>query len=160
MEALFILRTTAQHVDNTLAEWLEKTTGSVARFQILVQLWAAKGSAVPHQDITATLRVTRATVSDLMAALERGGLVRSSADGGDRRRLLATMTSKGEKVISQALGLNITRMRSVFRPLSATELKTLTSLLQRVRDGLLFLSDEIDRTASTERKGRAVTRPT
>lgn len=153
MEALFALRTTAQRAENALTDWFEDTTGSVARFQILMMLWAAQGSAVPHKHITATLRVTRATVSELMTALEREGLVRSSADRDDRRKLLATLTSKGKTVISKALEVNITRLRSMFQSLSATELKTLTTLLERVREGFVSDRDQTGPAAST-RRGR------
>jgi DNA-binding MarR family transcriptional regulator len=50
------------------------SAGTPARFQILMLLWAARGRDVPHKEIVAALGVTRATVSGLMAALERDSL--------------------------------------------------------------------------------------
>ena len=135
METVFELRATAQQVDNVLTEWFEDTAGSPARFEILMLLWAAKGGTVPHKEIVARLGVTRATVSGLMAALEREGFVRSSTDRDDRRQLLATLTSRGEAVIGKAIDVNVTRLRAVFQSWSATELKTFTALCHRVREG-------------------------
>jgi DNA-binding MarR family transcriptional regulator len=52
-------------------------------------LWATKGDGLPHKDIVEAMGVTRATVSGLMAALEREGFVRSTIDRDDRRKLIA-----------------------------------------------------------------------
>ena len=135
VEAVIALRSAAQQVDNAITEWFAGTVGSLARYQILMLLWAAGGNGVPHTDIVAALQVTRATVSDLMTALKREGLVRSSVDRDDRRKLLATLTSRGEAVINKASGANIARLRAVLASLSPDELTTLTALSHRVREG-------------------------
>jgi DNA-binding MarR family transcriptional regulator len=135
VEAVFALRIASQQAENAITEWLADTAGSPARYQILMLLWAATGHGVPHKDIVAAMGVTRATVSELMAALEREGFVRSSGDPDDRRQLLATLTSRGEAVISKALEVNKARLRRVFASLSSAELTELTALLQRVREG-------------------------
>ena len=70
-----------------------------------------------------------------MAALERDGVVRSSVDRDDRRKLLATLTARGEAVMGKALEGNTGRLRTAFASLSSAELTTLTALLQRVREG-------------------------
>jgi DNA-binding MarR family transcriptional regulator len=134
-EAVFALRIASQQAENAITEWLADTAGSPARYQILMLLWAATGRGVPHKDIVAAMGVTRATVSELMAALEREGFVRSSGDPDDRRQLLATLTSRGEAVMSKALEVNKARLRRVFASLSSAELTELTALLQRVREG-------------------------
>ena len=79
VSTFFALRTAARQVDNIVTEWLSGSAGSPARFQILSLLWASEGAGVPHKKIVAALGVTRATVSGLMAALERDGLVKSMA---------------------------------------------------------------------------------
>ena len=135
VEALFALRTTAQQIDNEITGWLADSVGSPARLQIMVLLWAARGSGVPHKEIVAALGVTRATVSGLMAALEREGLVKSSTSNDDRRNLLATLTSRGKAVIEKAIEANTSRLRAAFAPLSSAELATFKALLQRVREG-------------------------
>src|SRR5271165_2315627 len=96
METLFALRATAQLVDNTISEWMAGTVGSPARFRILMALWASKGKGIPHKEIVAEMGVTRATISGLMAALEREGFVKSSSVRDDRRQLIARLTARGE----------------------------------------------------------------
>ena len=133
MEAVFALRATAQQADNLVGEWMTDTVGSVARYQILMALWASKGKGIPHKHIVEAMGVTRATVSGLMAALERDGLVKSQVDGEDRRKLIARLTAKGEAVIKKQHKLNLVKFRAVFTSFSSEELSSLTALLHRFR---------------------------
>jgi DNA-binding MarR family transcriptional regulator len=134
LETLFTLRATAQHVDNAISEWMAGSVGSVARYQILMALWATQGKGMPHKDIVAALGVTRATISGLMAALQRDGLVTSQVEREDRRKLIARLTEKGETVIRKQHGINLAKFRTVFASLSLEDLASLTALLDRFRD--------------------------
>jgi DNA-binding MarR family transcriptional regulator len=145
LETTFALRKTSQQVDNEVTEWLAGTVGSPARLHILLLLLAARGTGVPHKEIVAALSVTRATVSGLMAALEREGLVKSSASPDDRRILLATLTARGKAVVEKTIAANISRMRAAFASLSSAELTTFGSLLQRIRDGFAATANATNR---------------
>jgi DNA-binding MarR family transcriptional regulator len=140
LETIFLLRATAQQVENAVSEWLAGTAGSPARFQALILLWSAGGRPTPHQEIIAALRVKRATVSALMFALEQDGLVKSVPDTQDRRRLLASLTPKGEKVIAEAMDLNAARVAEVMRDLSPEDLETLQRLLRRLGQDVARMS--------------------
>ena len=131
--AVFVVRSTAQQMDNAVTGWMADSASTPARFQILMLIWAARGRGVPHKEIVTALGVTRATVSGLMAALERDGWVISAVASDDRRNLLASLTQKGEAIVEKAIETNRTRLRTAFAVLSADELTTLTTLLQRVR---------------------------
>jgi DNA-binding MarR family transcriptional regulator len=132
---VFMVRTTAQRVENAVSGWMANTASTPARFQILAQLWAAKGRGVPQKEIATNMGVTRATVSGLMAALERDGLVSSAVASEDRRSVLARLTRKGEGIVEKAMEANKARLRTAFAGLSPDELTTLTELLERVRQG-------------------------
>ena len=134
LETIFLLRSTAQLMDNAISQWLADEVGSPARFQTMVQLWAGGGRPTPHQEIIAALRVKRATVSALMLSLQQDGFVESVPDRQDRRRLLATLTKKGKKVVSDALDLNAARLQDVMHDLSPKELDMLQQLLRRLRE--------------------------
>ena len=134
LRTVFTLRATAQHVDNAISEWMAGSVGSVARYQILMALWASKGKGISHKHIVAAMGVTRATVSGLMAALERDGLVKSQVDGEDRRKLIARLTAKGEAVIKKQHELNLAKFRAVFSSFTSEELSSLTALLHRFRE--------------------------
>lgn len=138
--AVFVVRTTAQQMDNAISEWMADTAASPARFQVLSLLWAAGKRGVPHKEIVAALGVTRATVSGLMAALERDSLVTSVEASSDRRSVLASLTRKGEATVEKAIEANKTRIRTAFNVLSPDELTTLTTLLERVRQGFAVAS--------------------
>jgi DNA-binding MarR family transcriptional regulator len=139
--AVFAVRKTAQQMTNAITEWMADSAASPARFQILVRLWAAQGGGVPHKEIVAGLGVTRATVSGLMTALERDGLVTSAVDRGDRRNLLASLTPRGNAVVEKALEANTARLRAATTDLSSDELTTLTTLLQRISQGFAKSAD-------------------
>ena len=143
--AVFVVRTTAQQMDNAISEWMADSAATPARFQILTLLWAARGRGVAHKEIVAALGVTRATISGLMAALERDGLVTSAVASDDRRNLLASLTPKGEAVVEKAIEANRARLRTAFAALSSDELTTLTTLLERVRQGFSVSADGAER---------------
>ncbi|MGA7170141.1 MAG: MarR family transcriptional regulator, partial [Candidatus Sulfotelmatobacter sp.] len=86
LTAVFTLRGTAQRVDNAISEWMSGSVGSAARYQVLMALWASGGKGISHTEIVTAMGVTRATVSGLMAGLERDGLVKSCVDPVDRRK--------------------------------------------------------------------------
>ena len=149
LRTVFVVRSTARQMDNAVSEWMADSAASPARFQILALLWAAKKRGVPHKEIVAALGVTRATVSGLMAALERDGLVTSAECSDDRRSVLAGLTRKGEAVVEKAIEGNKVKLRTVFGGMSPDELTTLTTLLERVRQGV---SGSTDGTAAVRRK--------
>jgi DNA-binding MarR family transcriptional regulator len=138
---IFAVRSTAQQMDNIVSGWMADTAASPARFQILVRLWAAKGSGVAQKEIAAGMGVTRATVSGLMAALERDGLVTSAVAGNDRRSLLASLTRKGEATVEKAIDANKAMLRKAFLALSPEELTILMTTLERIRRGFSACPD-------------------
>jgi DNA-binding MarR family transcriptional regulator len=158
--AVFEVRATALMLDNAITECMADTAASPARFQILAMLWAAKGRPVPHKEIVAALGVTRATVSELMAALERDGLLRSVVASDDRRNLLASLTPRGNAVVEEAVETNTARLSGAFAALSVDELAMLTTLLQRVRQSfasVLAAAPHQDGSKDDERGAEAET---
>jgi DNA-binding MarR family transcriptional regulator len=143
LETVLTLRSTSLQTTNVLNTWLESTAGTPARFQALALLWAAN-RWVPHQEIITLLQVKRATVSALMYALEQEGLVQSIGDQKDRRRLLATITDEGKKVVNNAMEANRVRLEKAFTyaGFSSEELVMFRNLLSRARDGFLQAASE------------------
>ena len=159
--AVFVLRTTAQQIDNAVTEWMADSAATPARFQILMLLWAARGRGVPHKEIVAALGVTRATVSGLMAALKRDGVVTSAVASEDHRNLLASLTPKGEAIVEKAVELNRARLRTAFTTLSSDEVTTLTALLERLRQSFSVSAGGTERRdASRDRTSRRASKRT
>jgi DNA-binding MarR family transcriptional regulator len=133
--AIFTMRTTAQFLDNVITGWMADSASSPARFQILTLLWAADGKGVAQKEIVAALHVSKPTVSSLVTALERDGLVTSEAAAEDRRNQMARLTRRGRETVEKALASNRARLRAAFRDFTVEEIATLTSLMQRLRAG-------------------------
>jgi len=68
--------------------------------------------------------------------------VKSTVDRDDRRNLIATLTSRGRAIVEKAIDANITSLRAALAPLSAKELATLMSLLQRLRQGFIAVRED------------------
>ena len=142
LRAVFALRGTAQRVDNAIGEWMAGSVGSAARYQVLMALWASEGKGISHTEIVAAMGVTRATVSGLMAGLERDGLVKSCVDPVDRRKQIARLTQKGEAVIKKQHALNVVKFDVVFASFTLEELASLTELLHRFEECFANLTEE------------------
>jgi len=142
LTTVFSLRAAAQHVDNAISEWMAGSVGSAPRYQILMALWASEGKGISHKDIVAAMGVTRATVSGLMAGLERDGLVKSCVDSVDRRKQIARLTQKGEAIINRQHSLNIRRFDAIFASFTSEELASLTALLHRLRRAFVTPSEK------------------
>ena len=134
LEAVIALRAAAQQVDHALNAWMANTAGSFARFQILMALWVTAGRGIAHKEIVAALRVTPATVSGLMGALEREGLVTSQADPDDGRKLIACLTPRGQTIVEQAFESSSAGLQLAFASFSPKDLERLTALLRRFRE--------------------------
>lgn len=131
LEVLFTLRSSVHAVDNTLARWLGSDAVSPGRFQVLALLWCAE-IALPQRDIVDAMRVSRATVSDLIDALVREEMVVTNPCDSDRRRVLCRLTEAGRAATQRLICDNATRLRESFGGLSDAELMTLTGLLGRL----------------------------
>src|ERR1700741_1495754 len=134
MDTLNSLNAAARQLEFTSNQWLDSSVKSLARLRVLIVLLAGEGQPVAHQEIINALQVKRATVSGLMAALERDGLVKSVGDTEDRRRQLAELTEKGASQAVQAIDKNHERLLKVIKDFSKEELSLLRSLLDRLRD--------------------------
>jgi len=142
LTAVFTLRGTAQRVDNAISEWMSGSVGSAARYQVLMALWASGGKGISHTEIVTAMGVTRATVSGLMAGLERDGLVKSCVDPVDRRKQIARLTQKGEAVIKKLHALNVAKFGAVFASFTLQELANLTELLHRFEQAFANPTEE------------------
>jgi DNA-binding MarR family transcriptional regulator len=140
LDAMFTLRAAAQQVDYALSYWMADSAGSFARYQILMALWATGGKGIAHKEIVAAMRVTPATVSGLMAALEREGLVKSDTDTRDRRKLIARLTTLGQAVVEKAFGASIAGLQAAFASFTTAELVGLSALLRRFREAFALPS--------------------
>ena len=131
VELLFALRSCMQRVNADLSYWLGEEALSPGRMQLLVTLWARK-EPVSQRDLVAALKVSRASISELVEALLRDGHIRTRTDRTDRRRILVELTAAGRKVAERQIHDNASRLRKSFAGLNPAEQTGLVQLLQRL----------------------------
>ena len=91
------------------------------------------GRGITANQISQWLQTDKAWVGRSVERLIAGGFVRRRPDPGHGRRLLLTLTSKGERAYSAIAAAAQRRHDNVLRVLSAEERRTLESILARLQ---------------------------
>ena len=101
MEAVFFSAKRAHHAGLKFCRDLLAGSGlTPARFDLLYAL--ANTGAKTQMALRKALGVARATISEMLEALEMVGLVRREPDAQDRRTLRVALTDKGRAAVSHA----------------------------------------------------------
>lgn len=108
-----------------------------ARLLLAVAAGAAEQASTRMSDIAFDLGVTARTITTMVDALERDGLVERVPDQLDRRAISLVLTEEGERSIPDILHAIEEISVSVVAPLSDADQDTLRDLLIRLieRDG-------------------------
>jgi len=131
LETLFRLRSRAQSVDTVLSQWLGSDAVTPGRLQVLAVLWSRQ-QPLPQREIVKTLKVSRATVSELVETLTREGHVFVKPSDIDHRLIMVELTKTGARFTERLIRENAKRLRKVFCALQDAELKQLIALLDRL----------------------------
>jgi DNA-binding MarR family transcriptional regulator len=103
------------------------------RYEALMLLHFTRRGALPLGKMGDRLQVHRTSVTNIVDALERTGLVRRTAHARDRRSTLAEITDQGREVAEAATAvLNAERFATA--PLGDEQLDAITGLLRALRD--------------------------
>lgn len=90
-------------------------------------------------DIQNGLHVSRPAISQMLNSLEEKGYIRREIDGRDRRRLLLTLTAKGEKIMQVMKGHANRVIAKIISRFGEENTTRLIGLLNRFAD----ISDEL-----------------
>jgi DNA-binding MarR family transcriptional regulator len=101
-QLLFLVRALAQRLNDVASTWLEPFGLTPLSFQVLARLQAEPKGALALSAIARGLHTRAATMTSLIDALERAGLIKRAAHATDRRATLAMLTAKGAKLIAKA----------------------------------------------------------
>lgn len=124
------------------------------RFTVLMLLYdKMEGKPLPQTpaDLAERAGVTRATITGLVDALERDGLVTREPDSGDRRMMLVHLTPKGREMLERVLPGHFRHMAELMEPLSHQERKTLVRLLNKVAGRADLMAEEARSHAAAAR---------
>jgi DNA-binding MarR family transcriptional regulator len=103
------------------------------RYEALMLLHFTRKGALPLGKMGDRLQVHRTSVTNIVDALERTGLVRRTAHARDRRSTLAEITDRGREVAEAATAVLNAELFAT-APLSDKQLDALTELLRPLRD--------------------------
>jgi DNA-binding MarR family transcriptional regulator len=96
-----------------------------------VELRETRGERPSISDVASDLEVDQSTASRAVNAVVDRGLVTREPDPGDLRRSLLSLTSTGRAELDRATANRLGVLTDVTRGWSATDLRTLASLLDR-----------------------------
>ena len=113
------------------ARELARRTGLTTSQFIILQIIGRDGSAMPSS-VAKTARLTPATVTTIVAKLERAGLVSRRRGVEDRRRNWVEITAEGRKLLDKSPNLLQDRFQASFRRLEDWEQAMIITALERV----------------------------
>ncbi|HEY1765406.1 MAG TPA: MarR family transcriptional regulator [Opitutaceae bacterium] len=96
----------------------------------------ADGQALSQRDLAREAQVEQPTMAELLARMERGGVIRRRANPGDRRGSLVSLTPRSRARLGKARTALAEAERVALAGLSADECRLLRDLLRRVAGNL------------------------
>jgi MarR family 2-MHQ and catechol resistance regulon transcriptional repressor len=98
----------------------------------ILEILLHKGD-LPVNDIGKKMLLTSGSITSAVDRVEVKGFVARKDHPSDRRVKVVSLTAKGRKFIKEAFANHKKAMEEAVSPLSATERKTLTKLLNKIR---------------------------
>jgi len=126
------LRRAQVSVFQDFARSLEECRLTPGQFGVLVLIDANPG--MNQTQLSEALRVDRSTVVTVIDRLEERGVVERAPSPDDRRSYALRLTAAGEVLLSRAKPLVLAHETRLGDGFEASELATLTTLLQRLAD--------------------------
>ena len=113
---------------------------SQGRFLTLIVMNRAPDEAITPSTLAQKLGVTRATMTGLLDGLQKEGLIERQALAEDRRKVGVLLTAKGRRILDNILPDYYRHFAKLTTYLDEGERQTLISLLKKVNQGLLSIS--------------------
>jgi DNA-binding MarR family transcriptional regulator len=142
-------------LDRSLAEIVRPHDLTPVGLQTLISVFLADGGTLSLSDLGQQLRVTRANVSLVLAQLEKRKLIRRKPDPGDGRKLRATLTKAGERLLASVIPAAVDAIHAALAPLSKTDRARLKTLAQRVGEPRQSGDRQLARRKSRSKVGKS-----
>jgi DNA-binding MarR family transcriptional regulator len=122
--------------DSRVAQTIERALAeaglTLPQFNILMELAAVEGGALPLYELNRRLISTPPNTSWLSAKMETAGLVTKTRDSRDSRVVIMAITDQGWRMLEHAAPLVFTAEQRLLAEYSTDELRTLADLLGRL----------------------------
>jgi DNA-binding MarR family transcriptional regulator len=133
--AAFAIRALAQRINDDANEWLSPFGLTAAKYNYLVILFASPQRTRTLNEVGTLVHTATATVTVMMANLERDGLIKRRPNTQDKRSVLATLTPKGVRMVEKIGPIHHANLEAGMSKLKLAERSQLISLLIRVNAG-------------------------
>jgi DNA-binding MarR family transcriptional regulator len=114
------------------ALWQEQVSAEVSSVQYAALAVLERMPGASQSELGAELDLDRSTIADIVSRLERRGIIERSPHESDRRRYSLRLTAAGRAEVDQLRPLVVEANANLTAGLSAEEVATLRTLLQRV----------------------------
>jgi MarR family transcriptional regulator, 2-MHQ and catechol-resistance regulon repressor len=111
-------------------------------FNVLAILRHCQPKGMQLSEIGDLLITSRANITGVIDHLEQRGYVKRVVDSHDRRARLAKITKKGSALIEEVMPGHCDRSKALFQHFTLEEMKTMTSLLRKLRQSPVFKQAE------------------
>ncbi len=126
------MRATAQRVNDRANESLAPLGLNAGKYNYLVALSSSKTRSRTLNEISTLIHTSSATVTGMIASLERDGLVERQHNPLDGRSTVAKLTRRGEAVLRKAVPSHHRRIEELMDGFSREERRQLFSLLLKL----------------------------
>ena len=133
--ALFALRTLAQRITDYTNDALAPFGLNAAKFNYLMVLYVYPDDEMTLSELSRFIHTSNATVTSMVAALERDGLVQRRAHDLDGRSTVVGLTSEGKALMSEAIPVHHGHWAAALADLSIAEREQLADLIIRAGNG-------------------------
>ena len=114
------------------ALWQERVSPDVSSVQYAALAVLERMPGASQSELGTELDLDRSTIADLVARLERRGAIERTQHDSDRRRYSLRLTAAGIDELERLRPLVVQANEELVKALSAAELASLRSLLQRL----------------------------
>ena len=130
----YLIRNAHRTFDRTIAVGLGKHDVLSGQWSVLRVLWHEDG--LSQVQIADRMKIERASLTTLIALMEKKNLITKSIDDEDRRKQRICLTPKGRKLEQVLVPIGESVNTRATRNFSAQEIKTLRGLLIRLVNNL------------------------
>jgi DNA-binding MarR family transcriptional regulator len=126
----------------TFERFLSQIGLSQGRFLTLIVMNRTPSEAINPSTLADKLGVTRATMTGLLDGLRKQGLIERQIHPEDRRKVGVLLTDSGHRTLDKILPDYYRRFAKLTTYLDEGERQTLISLLKKVNQGLLSVTNK------------------
>lgn len=136
IQVFHAVRALAQRMNDATTGWLAPFGLSAAKFNYLVVLYARRDAPMTPNELMSYVHTVSGTVTNMIDALVRDGLVTRKVNPADGRSRVIALTPKGERLAVKAATEHHRRITAALGGISKREARTLLASLARTARAL------------------------